>query len=126
MARRKYEFRPDKQRTDLLGKLYLPPQQRRILLRWVLYAVLLVTASVVQDVVLCKLTVFGASTDLVPCAIILICVQIGADRGAIFSLIAASSAKVFIVVPPFILQNFIHEFWGLEVYCSFKYSPIHC
>ena len=32
MARRKHEFRPDKIRTDLLGKLYLTPQQRRRLL----------------------------------------------------------------------------------------------
>lgn len=133
MARRKYEFRPDKQRTDLLGKLYLTPQQRRILLRWVLYAVLLVTASVVQDVVLCKLTVFGASTDLVPCAIILICVQIGADRGAIFSLIAAMLYKfsgsapgyysmalipVLALVAAMIRQSYFRRSFSSIVLCS--------
>lgn len=93
MARRKYEFRPDKTRTDLLSKLYLTPQQRRTFLRWLLYAVLLVAVSVLQDVVLCKLDVFGATTDLVPCTVILICVQIGADRSAIFALIAAMLYK---------------------------------
>jgi rod shape-determining protein MreD len=93
MARRKYEFRPDKVKTDFLGKLYLTPQQRKQLLRWLLFAVLLVVTSVVQDVVLCRMQIFGATTDLVPLVIILICVQIGADRAAIFSLIAAMLYK---------------------------------
>ena len=93
MARRKYEFRPDKVKTDLLGKLYLTPQQRKKLLRWLLFAVLLVTVSVLQDVVLCRMQLFGATTDLVPLAIFLICVQIGADRGAIFCLVAAMLYK---------------------------------
>ena len=93
MARRKYEFRPDKVKTDFLGKLYLTPQQRKQLLRWLLFAVLLVVASVLQDVVLCRMQLFGATTDLVPLVIILICVQIGADRAAIFALIAAMLYK---------------------------------
>ena len=93
MARRKYEFRPDKVKTDLLGKLYLTPQQRKRLLRWLLFGLLLVAVSVLQDVVLCRMNLFDATTDLVPLTIILICVQIGADRGAIFSLIAAMLYK---------------------------------
>lgn len=93
MARRKHEFRPDKIRTDLLGKLYLTPQQRRRLLRWLLFAILLTVVSVLQDVVLCRVKLFGAATDLVPLTIFLICVQIGADRSAVFSLIAAMLFK---------------------------------
>lgn len=89
MAKRKYEFRPDKTQASLLNKLYLTPTQRLTILRWVLYAVLLTALSVIQDVVLCKISLFGATTDLVPCAIILICVQLGAERGCIFSLLAA-------------------------------------
>lgn len=89
MAKRKYEFRPDKTQAGLLNKLYMTPQQRLGVLRWVLYAVMLVAISVIQDVVLCKVSVFGATTDLVPCAIILICVEMGAEKSAIFSLIAA-------------------------------------
>lgn len=89
MARRKYEFRPDKTQSSLFNKLYLTKQQRLTLLRWVLYALILVTLSVVQDVVLSKVHIFGATTDLVPCAIILICVQLGSERSAVFSLIAA-------------------------------------
>ena len=89
MARRKYEFRPDKSQTSLLNKLYLTPTQRLKILRWVLYALMLVLLSVIQDVILSKVHLFGATTDLVPSAIILICVVLGAETSAIFSLIAA-------------------------------------
>ena len=89
MARRKYEFRPDKSQTSLLNKLYLTPTQRLKILRWVLYALMLVLLSVIQDVILSKVHLFGATTDLVPCAIILICVVLGAEASAVFSLIAA-------------------------------------
>ena len=89
MAKRKYEFRPDKTGTSLLSKLYLTPKQRLSILRWVLYALLLVVLSVVQDVILSKAHLFGATTDLVPCAIILICVELGAETVALFALIAA-------------------------------------
>ena len=89
MARHKYEFRPDKSQTSLLNKLYLTPTQRLKILRWVLYALMLVLLSVIQDVILSKVHLFGATTDLVPCAIILICVVLGAEASAVFSLIAA-------------------------------------
>lgn len=89
MAKRKYEFRPDKTTSGLLNKLYLTPKQRLSILRWFLYGLMLLALSVIQDVILCKISLFGATTDLVPCAIILICVELGADRGALFALIAA-------------------------------------
>ena len=93
MARKKYEFRPDKVKTDFLGKIYLTPQQRKKLLRWLLFTALLVAVSVLQDVVLCRMKIYDATTDLVPLVIFLICVQIGADRGSIFCLIAAMLYK---------------------------------
>ena len=89
MAKRKYEFRPDKTQAGLLNKLYLTPTQRLSILRWSLYGLMLLILSVVQDVILCNASVFGATTDLVPCVIILICVELGPDRGSLFSLIAA-------------------------------------
>ena len=89
MAKRKYEFRPDKTQSSLINKLYLTAKQRLTILKWTLYALMLVVLSVIQDVVLCKAHIFGATTDLVPCAIILICVELGAERSAVFSLIAA-------------------------------------
>ena len=89
MAKRKYEFRPDKQRTDIFGKLYLTPTQRMTVLRWVLHCAILLVCSLIQDVVLCKADFFGTTTDLVPCAIMMICVQLGGERGSLFTLIAA-------------------------------------
>jgi hypothetical protein len=89
MARRKYEFRPDRSETSLLSKLYLTQKQRLSILKWSLYAVLLLVLSLLQDVILCRFLVFGATTDLIPCAIVLICVIQGAESSCVFSLIAA-------------------------------------
>lgn len=89
MARRKYEFRPDKTETNILNKLYLTSKQRMALLKWALYAVFLLVLSLLQDVVLCRISIFGATTDLFPSAILLICVMQGVETGSVFSLICA-------------------------------------
>ena len=86
---RKYEFRPDSDRKGLLQRLYLSQQQRKNLLKWVLYALLLVVLSVLQDVILTPIRLLGASTDLVPCAIFVICVAEGVESGSLFALIAS-------------------------------------
>lgn len=86
---RKYEFKPDKPRSGILSKLFLTQKQRRSVLKWVLYALVLLVLSVLQDVILCRLQLFGATTELVPCGIFLICLAEGLERGCIFSLCAA-------------------------------------
>lgn len=90
MANRKYEFKPDKLASGVLSKLYLTKKQRLTLLRWVLYALVLLVTSLLQDVILCHLDIFGATTDLVPCAIIMISVLLGAERSCIFALIGSA------------------------------------
>ena len=45
--------------------------------------------SVLQDVVLCKMRLFGATTELVPVGIFLICILEGAESGSIFALVAS-------------------------------------
>ena len=70
---KKYEFQPDKPRSTWLSKLYLTRLQRLALLKWVLYALMVLVLSVVQDVVLCRFRLFGATTELVPCGIFLLC-----------------------------------------------------
>ena len=105
MAKRKYDFRPDNLRATLLSKLYLTPKQRLTILRWFLLCILLLTASVLQDVILCRMQLFGATTDLVPCAIILICVILGTDSSCVFVLLSAlayqasGTAPGYYVVP---------------------------
>ena len=86
---KKYEFQPDKPYATWLSKLQLTRQQQKRLLKWALYALLLVVLSVVQDVVLCRLRINGGTTDLVPCAIFLVCLCEGTQRGSVFALVAA-------------------------------------
>jgi len=86
---KKYEFRPDKPQINLLSKLYITQTQRKNILKWFLYAMILLVLSLVQDVILCRFRLFGATTELVPCAIILICIMEGTERGSLFALIAS-------------------------------------
>ena len=86
---KKYEFKPDKPRSGLLSKLTLTQKQQRSLLKWTLYALVLVALSVLQDVVLSRYRLLGGTTELVPCGIFLICILEGVERGSLFSLIAS-------------------------------------
>ena len=88
MAKRK-EFKPDKPKSGFFSKLYLTRKQRRSVLKWVLYAVMLLVLSVLQDVIFSRIRLFGATTELVPCGIFLICVLEGLESGSIFALIAS-------------------------------------
>lgn len=88
MAKRN-EFKPDKPRSSTLSKLFLTRLQRRSLLKWGLYALLLLLLSVLQDVLLSRVRVFGATTELVPVGIFLICLAEGAESGSVFTLVAA-------------------------------------
>ena len=83
-----YEFRPDKPQVSWASKLHLSQLQRQALLKWVLYALLLLVLSLLQDVVLSRFRLFGATTDLIPCTIILICMIEGSHRGSLFALIS--------------------------------------
>lgn len=86
---KKNEFRPDRPHANWLSKLYLTSQQRKNLLKWVLYGLTLLVLSLVQDVILSGVRIFGASTDLVPCGIFLICLLEGSHTGSVFTLISA-------------------------------------
>ena len=90
MARRKYEFQPDRPQTSFLEKLYLTKIQRLSLVRWTLHALMVLSLSLIQDVILCRMNIFGATTDLVPCAIFVLCMLLGAERGCVFTLIAGA------------------------------------
>ena len=87
---RKYEFKPDKPTSGLFSKLLLTQKQRRSVLKWVLYALLLLILSILQDVLLCRMRLFGATLELIPCVIFLICVMEGLEQGSVFALCASS------------------------------------
>ncbi|MBR5022322.1 MAG: hypothetical protein IKY18_03880 [Oscillospiraceae bacterium] len=86
---KKYEFRPDKPKFSLLTYLILSPNQRRKAMKWGAYTAFLVFLSVLQDVVLSQVRIFGATTELIPCAIFLICIMEGVQLGSVFALISS-------------------------------------
>ena len=90
---KKYEFKPDKLQAGFFSKLFLTRQQRLSLLKWLLYSLVLLVLSVLQDVILCRIRLFGATTELVPCGIFLICILEGSEKGSIFAL---SSALIYL------------------------------
>ena len=87
--RTKYEFKPDVQRSSLLKKLHLTQLQQKQLLKWALYAAVCVLLLVVQDVIMSRVSIFGATTELVAAAILLITVMEDAEDGSLFVLIAS-------------------------------------
>ena len=93
MARRKrpnYEFKPDKAPKVLQKLLHLTALQRRQVLQWSLYGLLLVVLLVLQDVIMSRVTIGGATTDLVPMAILLITVVSDVYTGSLFAIIAST------------------------------------
>ena len=88
MWRKKNDFKPDRMGSGFLNKLYLTQRQRLSILKWTLYALFLVLLSLIQDVVLCRLSIRGATTDLVSASILLLCIMLPTDTCAIFALIS--------------------------------------
>ena len=89
MAKKRYEFKPDREGPDLLSRFTLTQKQQQSLLKWSLYGIVLLLLSVLQDCILYDMRIFGSTTDLVPCAIIAICVLEGATESSTFALVAS-------------------------------------
>lgn len=93
MARRrfrtKYEFKPDSDKVPLSKKLHLTRLQKLHLLKWTLYCLLCLFLLIIQDVIMSQDSIYGATTDLVPCAILLITVLSDAYAGSMFVLFAS-------------------------------------
>lgn len=102
---KKHEFRPDRQGTSTLRKLWPTPQQQVRILRWALYGVLSLIALLLQDVLLYRVNVVGGCTDAAPCLVLMVTVLAGAESGSIFALIASvlyffsGSSQGFYVIP---------------------------
>ena len=87
--RAKIEFRPDKQELTWVKSLYMTRQQRLKLLKWTLYTVICLLLLVIQDVVMSRFSIFGTTTDLAACVILLITILEGSETGSLFVLIAS-------------------------------------
>ena len=83
------EFRPDDLDPTLGKKLYMTRLQRLHLLRWGLYVLICILLLIIQDVLMSRVVIFGATTDLCVAALLLITVMEGANVGSIFILISS-------------------------------------
>ena len=90
LFKRKRDFKPDRTDRGLLFKLYITPLQRLKILRWTLIALLMLVLSILQDVLLSRISILGATTDLVPCGIFLIVLLLEPEQGGVFALIAST------------------------------------
>ena len=88
--KKKHEFKPDKERSGALNKLYITKKQRRNIIKWLLMALALVLISIIQDVIMSRIAIFGTHTDLTACAILLLTIMLDPEAGSIFALTSSS------------------------------------
>lgn len=83
------EFKPDNNNISPLKMMHFTQYQQYQLLRWTLYIVVCILCLVVQDSIMSRVTIFGATTDLAVGAMLIIAVIEGSDVGSVFILIAS-------------------------------------
>ena len=88
--RKQMDFRPDTTTATWGKTLRMTQQQRLRLSKWLLYILTIVLSLVIQDVIMSQVSIFGATTDLAVCAILLITVIEGTEVGSLFVLIAST------------------------------------
>lgn len=130
---KKNEFKPDKPYSGFFGKLFLTQKQRRSVLKWTLYSLVLVVLSVVQDVLLSRVRIFGATTDLVSCGVFLVCLLEGMESGSVFALLASLMylfsgtapgvysivfLTVLAVLVTYLRQSYLQSGFGAAMLCT--------
>lgn len=84
------EFKPDPRSATVFKTLRLTRLQQLRLLKWGLYILTILLALVIQDVIMSRVRLLGATTDLTVCAILLIAVIEGTEVGSLFLLITST------------------------------------
>lgn len=99
------EFRPDREGTGQLNKLWPTPKQQLRALRWLLYGLICLVGLLLQDVLLYRVNILDGCTDVVPCIVIMVAVMQGAESGSVFALLLSlmyyfsGSSAGFYVIP---------------------------
>lgn len=83
------EFREDAQGSGFLKVIRFTQLQRLQLLRWGLYIGLCILCLVLQDVIMSRVSILGATTDLAAGVILLVTVLEGTEVGSVFVLTAS-------------------------------------
>lgn len=89
LQRKRVDFKPDNTGGRWSGLLHMTNAQRDTWLKWGSYVAICVLLCMIQDVIMSKFHIFGATTDLVVSAILLITVMEGVEVGSLFVLIAS-------------------------------------
>ena len=89
LQRKRVDFKPDNAGGRWSGLLHMTNAQRDTWLKWGSYVVICVLLCMIQDVIMSKVHIFGATTDLVVSAIVLITVMQGVEVGSLFVFIAS-------------------------------------
>jgi len=90
VRRRLYnEFKPDSSGVSPLKALHFTQLQRLQLLRWLSYVTVCCLCLVIQDTIMSRISIFGATTDLAVAAMLLVTVIEGSEVGSVFILIAS-------------------------------------
>ncbi len=89
LKNRKAEFKPDSTGGNWSGLFHMTNAQKDIWMKWGSYVVVCVLLCMLQDVIMSKVHIFGATTDLVVSAILLITVMEGVEVGSLFVLAAS-------------------------------------
>ena len=87
--RPKPDFKPDAEEFNVSKFLYLTQVQRDRFLKWGLYTALIIGLSLIQDIIMSQITLFGGTTDLVVCILLLITVIEGIEVGSVFILLSS-------------------------------------
>lgn len=94
MARRKLskqsEFKPDPRQWSLSHLFHLTQQQKLRMLKWTLYVLTGILLLTIQDVIMSRVSIFGATTDLPVVYILLITVIEGVEVGSLFVLFSST------------------------------------
>lgn len=84
------EFKPDGPLVSPLKPLRFTHLQWMQTLRWLCYIGICVLCLVIQDCIMSRVSIFGATTDLAVAAMLLITVIEGSEVGSVFILIASA------------------------------------
>lgn len=84
------EFKPDGPRVSPLKPLRFTRLQWLQTLRWLCYVGICLLSLLIQDCIMSRVTIFGATTDLAVAALLLITVMEGSDVGSVFILVAST------------------------------------
>lgn len=84
-----YEFKPDPKTTNFLKRLYMTRQQRMTLLKWAVFSMTGIALLLIQDVIMSRIHISGATTDLPIAFILLVGIYEGLENGSVFALAAS-------------------------------------